>query len=421
MLKQLNDQRAKLANDMRAMVTESEKANRPFSADEQQKWDGMKADIEALDARIERVKTVDGFEATAQPVMHTINAGSQPTEDDAKKYEAAFDGYLRSRNDSQINAETLATLERPVISRNGRQIRAAQTVTTSGGGYLIPQGFSNQLEEAMKFYGGVLQAAEVFETETGNPLPWPTVNDTGNTGRILGINTAVTTTDFAFGQVVFNSYMFSSDQILVPIQLMQDSYFDLPSFIARRLGERLGRILNTKLTVGSGSNEPNGVLTAATAGVTGATGSTVSPKYADLISLIHSVDPAYRMAPTARFMLHDQSLKAIKQLVDGQSRPLWVPGTSSAISSGKDPDTILGYPYTINQDMPVMAANAKSILFGDFSKYKVRRVAGGATVLRLNERYADNLQVGFIGFLRADGQLVDAGTHPISIYTNSAT
>ena len=67
-----------------------------------------------------------------------------------------------------------------------------------------------------------------------------------------------------------------------------------------------------------------------------------------------------------------------------------------------------------------MAANAKSILFGDFTRYYVRIVLG-MQLMRLVERYADALQIGFLAFMRADGNLLDAGTHPIVYYSNSAT
>jgi len=120
--------------------------------------------------------------------------------------------------------------------------------------------------------------------------------------------------------------------------------------------------------------------------------------------------------------------------VDGQSRPLWQPGITAGFGNGF-PETILDKPYIINQDMPNMAANAYSILFGDLSRFKVRivsaggntvsdnagKVAGGVTMMRLVERYADYLQVGFTGFLRYDSNLVDAGTHPMAAFQNSAT
>jgi HK97 family phage major capsid protein len=154
-------------------------------------------------------------------------------------------------------------------------------------------------------------------------------------------------------------------------------------------------------------------VTASTLGKTGANGQTTSVTYADLVDLMHSVDPAYR--GNAVWMLHDSTLKAIKKLVDSQGRPLW----SAGLASG-DPDTILGSRFVVNQSMPVMAASAKSILYGDCSKYLIRDVSD-IQLVRLNERYGEYHQVGFLAFYRGDGDLLDAGTNPVKHYANSAS
>lgn len=309
--------------------------------------------------------------------------------------------------------------------------RLRKTLTTSGGGYLIPTGFSDQLERALKWYGGILGNVGEFTTETGNPVPWPSVNDTTNKGRILGVNSQLTETDFVFGQpVTFNAWIFTSDSVLLPLALIEDSYFNLDEYIAQALGTRLGRSINQFCTTGTGSNQPMGIVTAAVASgntVTFATGSTTTVGYPDLVNWLHAVDPAYRAAPTAKWMFADSTLKVLRKLVDGNNRPLWQPALGAGFGGlgagfgGGFPETILDKPYVINQDMATMAANADSILFGDLSKYKVRRVASGTTVMRLVERYADYLQVGYLGFMRLDGNQVDAGTHPIAVGVNSAT
>jgi HK97 family phage major capsid protein len=118
-------------------------------------------------------------------------------------------------------------------------------------------------------------------------------------------------------------------------------------------------------------------------------------------------------------MFSQSTRKVIKKLVDSNNRPLWMPGLTSGL--GKVPETLLDFPVFINNALPVMAASSYPILFGDLSKFLVRRVAGGTTVRRLVERYADYLQVGFLAYTRADGQLLDAGTHPIAAFQNSAT
>ena len=191
-----------------------------------------------------------------------------------------------------------------------------------------------------------------------------------------------------------------------------------------RWATRLGRLLNNKLTVGSRTpREPNGIvrrLRSPRGNTTqGATGGATSMAYVDLVDTLRpAVDPAYRNLPSCKWMFHDSTLKALRLLKDTAGRPLWQPGITAGFGNGF-PETILDKPYVINNDMPVMAASAYSVLFGDLSTYKVRRVASGTTVLRLVERYADYLQVGYIGFLRADGQLLDAGTHPIGVFSRT--
>lgn len=340
----------------------------------------------------------------------------------------AFSNYLRL-GENRLNADDRNTLQ--IISSGlPTEFRNAMSTTTgSQGGYIIPQGFSGMLEEAKKWFGGIEGIVGKFTTGTGNPWPWPTINDTTNKGRIIGQNVQVIETDLTFGQVSFNAYIGSSDLILVPRALMDDSYFDLDALIARLLGVRLGRLFNFKCTVGTGTNEPTGLVTAATTAgniFQLAAGNTASIAYANLIDLEHSVDPAYRETDTSRWMFSDTLLKLLKKLVDGNNRPLWQPGLTAsfqqgaAVMTGSKPK-ILEHEYVVNNDMAIPAASSYSALFGDMSTFKVREVAGGTTLLVLVERYADYLQVGFIAFQRFDSNLIDAGTHPIAVLQQSAT
>ncbi len=51
--------------------------------------------------------------------------------------------------------------------------------------------------------------------------------------------------------------------------------------------------------------------------------------------------------------------------MDGDSRPLWQMSAQSGFGAAF-PETILGKPFEINQDMPAMTTGLKSILYGDF-------------------------------------------------------
>ena len=207
----------------------------------------------------------------------------------------------------------------------------------------------------------------------------------------------------------FHAYLYDSGIVLVPLQLMQDSAFDVEAYMSEQVGKvRLARRLNRLGTTGSGSDEPTGILTAATLGNTSASASAIT--YAELIDLKFSVDPAYR--PGAGWMFADSTLRAIKSLVDGNGRPLFIAGGVAEGIQNRNPDRIDGDPFTINQDMPAIGAGNKPIVYGVLSKFKVRLVRGTQLVV-FRERYMHALQLGFMAFCRFDTNLVDAGTHPV--------
>src|SRR5207237_72305 len=131
------------------------------------------------------------------------------------------------------------------LSGDDRQFLASKfnntlsTTTPSQGGYLVPPGFQTTLEEATLWFGNLTDSVEVIDTETGNPLLWPTDNDTSNVGEIVGQNIAVAEQDMApFGQVILSSYIFSTKLVRVPLALMQDAFFNFDPYVAKKLGTR---------------------------------------------------------------------------------------------------------------------------------------------------------------------------------------
>jgi HK97 family phage major capsid protein len=431
--KTLREKRAKLASDANAILATAVHENRASTADELAQVDKIHADVDALKATIDRVERSADEERMYAP--ESQREQREPPADEAaeaRAHNTAFRKYLIDgpgaltsedvralgglKTEKGVNGAGLTLSFRSIRESLAalREKRAAQTVTTSGGGYVIAREFSDRLEKSLLFYGGMLQNSSVFDTATGAPLDWPTYDDTSVSGRLLAINTGATQTGMTFGSVTFDAYKYSSDYVLVPVELMQDSAFDINAIVADVLGERLGRILNNHMTVGTGSAQPNGVITAAGTGVTGATGQTTSVTFDNIVDLVYSLDRAYRM--NAKFMMNDASIKVLRKLKDGNGMPIWQAGGPTA----GEPDTLFGYPVIANNDVAVMGANAKSIAFGDFSKYKIRRVKD-VTLLRLNERFADAHQVAFLAFARFDGDLLDAGTDPIKLYVNSAT
>lgn len=407
--KKLREQRAGLVEANSKTLAQIQSATEEARVKElETEWDARDADIVKLTKAIERAERQEALEREGQQPAAERRSGreapaaNQPSKEERDtQYRDAFLRYCVGGREA-LSPEQDAILRTGFGGAEGR----AQTVTTSGGGYLIPEGFVRNLEIAMKSYSGIMEAPTTkLRTDSGNSLPWPTINDTSNVGALLGINTQESEQALTFGVLTLDAYKFTSKNVLVPIELMDDSAFDFDSIVTPLLGERLGRVLNTYMTTGTGSNQPNGLVTASTAGVTGSAAASITID--DIIDLKHSVDPAYRKMPGTGFMFNDSTLKALKKLKDSENRALWQAGYAVG-----EPDTIDGDRYYINQDMASIGASAKSVIYGDLSKYIVRTIKD-VRLMRLVERYADYYQVAFQAFIRADGDLLNAGTNPV--------
>jgi HK97 family phage major capsid protein len=410
-VQQLIDKRAGIWNQMTEIMERSKTAE-AMSADDATTYDRAQADLEQVDADIQRAEKhaaleerftkVDRSEVLV-PGQRSGETGGEKSERTADElYVDAFTAYCRS------GMEGLDAEHRQALMANRLELRAQASNPGSAGGFLIPEGFWAKVTETMKAYGGVMSVANVLTTATGNKLPWPTNDDTANIGEQIGENTPVGEQDLVFGSKELDAYIFSSKMVKMPWALLQDEVIGIENLLARKLGERLGRIHNLKQTTGTGVDTPEGLLTNAVIGKTTATGQVAAITYDDLIDLEHSVDPAYRALGRCGFMFNDLTLRTLRKVKDSEGRPLWEPSLQTGA-----PSTFNGRPYTINQDMPVLAAGSKSVAFGDFNSGYVVRTVKEATLVRLNERFAESLQVGFFAYDRMDAGQDDAAAYRV--------
>lgn len=308
------------------------------------------------------------------------------------------------------------TAEDALIIRN-----TMSTTTNSEGGYTVQSDVAAMLIEAIKEYRYMRQEASQITTEKGNPLSYPTTDGTSETGEWVAQNTAATLADISFGTVPLNVFKAGSKTITVPIELLQDSQIDIQALVFNRAAQRIGRLSNTAYTVGTGTGQPNGFVTAASVGVTAAAGQVSSGFYIynDFVDLIDSLDYGYQAAGRRLCFMGSQSArKAIRKLKDSSNRPIWTPSYDAGIQGGYR-DQLLGYDFCVNNDMAVPAASAKSLAFGDFSQYMIRD-AMEVSIFRFDDSaFMSKGQVGYLAWARTGGNLLDTGA--IKLFANAAT
>jgi HK97 family phage major capsid protein len=338
---------------------------------------------------------------------------ADPTEsanEEEAKYANAFSSFLRN------GIADLEPEDKKLLRARFQQPKAAAGTGTTAGGYTIPPAFRDAIIQQMKYFGPMLQEAEILNTDGGQNIPWPTNDDTANVGAILAENIQAGEQDVTLGTNSLDSFMYISKLVRVSYQLMQDNpNFD--SWLQARLGERIGRILNQHFTTGTGTAQPDGIVTNATVGATGvgSFATTGGVTYNLLVDIIESLDPAYGGLGDLKFMGHQTARKGARKLVDSTGAPLWQPSLQAGV-----PTQLMGYPFILNNDMATEAQNSKSLGFGSIRSAYVIRIVKDLQMMRLDERFADFLQVAFMAYERADGTLQNASAWKVAQTTPTA-
>lgn len=386
-LKTLKEKRATIYTQ----IDELRKAadGREMTAEEQQRWDTMLADYDKADKAVEaeeRFQEVQRRQAAEQVANRDKSVGQQLGEE----YRKAFSDYLLN------GAMGISPESRTIIEQ-----RAG--IAGLAGGLIIPKSLASEIEVALKAYGGMFEAGSIIPTSNGGDLILPTVNDTTSKATIVAEYDQSTRKAPSFGSVTLKAYTYRTPIIPVSQELLQDSAFNLDALLSGLLADAFGRGINEDLTTGNGTGKPTGIVTAATACATSAAAASI--KLDDLIDLIKSVNSAY--ARNGKFMFNRNTLWELAKIKDQNGHYIW---HESARDSS--PATLFGKQYILNDDVADIGAGNASVLFGDFSKYKIRMVQS-FRVVRLNELLAEYLSIGLFGFARVDGNLLDAGTNPV--------
>jgi HK97 family phage major capsid protein len=321
------------------------------------------------------------------------------------EYRRAVNSYMRTGDKGELRA----------LGTNG-----------GDGSTLVPTGFQREIEVYRKAIGGPRLVSRVVSTATGNSLPWPTEQDTSNAGTWLAESASTSEVDPTFSSVQLGADLLSSNLVLVPVELMQDSAFSMEATLAESFGIRLARGSCDAYTNGNGANIPGLLPELVSAGgrsVLAVGGNNNSGNSADtdlnsigtddFSALITAVDKAYRTGDSVYFMGNQSAFDKVRNLKDKYGRPIW----QASLSEGTG-DLIDGYPWVHNQFMENIGAGNVSMIFGNFSKYIIRDVLG-MTMIRYNELFMQNRQIGFEAYLRSFGRLLNAQAFSYLIHPDS--
>lgn len=388
-----------VTREMRELLESADGRN--LTADEINNYTALEAERTAVQ-RSDEIRARQAAYAGPAPVApppfapDSADSGRQRT----AEYGRAFRAYLRTG------------VESPVLL-SGVDARGEQSSgIPSEGGILVPTTMRDKLVEALKAFGGLANVVDQYSTGTGNPVLWPTIDDTANVGEIVEENgTFSAGADLVFGDKQLSAFTYATsgknaNPIRIPWELIQDSEFDIEALVARLFAIRIARIQATHWVTGTGVGQPEGILLNKTpvqaAANTGLT-------YADLVNIKHSVDPAYRAG--ARWAFNDLTAAAIEKLTDSHGDPIML--TNRNLAAATDVESLLGFPVTIDQAFPTYVNNAATAagVFGNLVQgYVIRRVRDVQLVVNPYNR-SNYRQTEISAWARADAVQQNASAY----------
>lgn len=380
---ELREKRAKAWEAAKAFLDSHRNEKGVLSAEDDAAYTKMEQDITDLGreiARLERQEALDRELAmpTSKPLTDRPDAADGRTGRATDEYRSSFWDLMRAK------------APMPQV------VDALRIGADTEGGYLVPDEYEHTLVQALQEENIFRSLAHIIRTASGE-RKIPVVSSKG-TASWIEEGGAFPESDDAFGQVTIGAYKLGTT-IKVSEELLNDSVFDLESYIAMEFARRIGSKEEEAFFSGDGSGKPLGVLAdkgGAEVGVTAASATAITAD--ELLDLYYSLFSPYRKK--AVWVVNDSTIKAIRKLKDNNGQYLWQPGLIA-----NAPDTILGHPVKTSAYMPSIAAGAKSVIFGDFNYYWIAD-RQGRTFKRLNELYATTGQVGFLASQRVDGKLI---------------
>ncbi|HEY1177101.1 MAG TPA: phage major capsid protein [Phytomonospora sp.] len=395
-VKRLRERRANVWEQAKALADRAADENRNFNGEEQGSWDTLNAELDALDKRIKAV--IDGEQR------------AKDTEDAFAKLEAKPDqrGNGSAEDESPEVAQVRAMLRGEAGAPRGIEInptgrtnfRTLSKLTAGAGGNVVKTSFYDQLVANLIETSAVLQAGvTILRTTSGEAMQVPKTTS-HSTAAIVAEASPLGVSDPAFGQATLGAFKYGV-MVQLSRELVDDASVDLEGYLAMETGRALGNAFGAHLVTGSGAGQPRGVLADTTLGVTTATGVAGAPSADNMLDLYYSVIAPYRNSSSAAYLMKDTTVGGLRKAKDTTGQYLWQPSLQQGA-----PDRFAGVPIFTDPFMPATAVNAKSVVFGDFSRYFVRLV-GGIRFERSDEFAFSTDLITYRALLRGDGALMD--------------
>lgn len=438
-VKNINEQRMRAWDRGKEIIDGALARGEAMTAEESANYTKINEDITRLDATRDALLSSEKAARESQEINDEFRRASTLLEtpdnqwNDEKRIESIFRKQIRSKGLDQMDIDLRPSARAYEAYRMGargaelaREFRlVAGDSGASGGSLTIPTTVANTIYAFMTASVAMRRMnTTIITTGSGNAMNFPRVGTHGIATQVADQSTAFAGTDPVLSQMTLNAFD-AGQLVAISNDLLEDSGVDLLGFVARQLGRSIGQLTAQWYVSGTGSGQPNGVMTSIGGAGTVATGGSLllgpaGSVLEKLIDVQYSVADSYRING-AEWLMRDLTGATIRKIRDGAGGTVgqfvWQPSPTVGLIGGQ-PDTFLGDPVYFDPNVASMASDAKVLAYGDFSAYYIRDVSG-FRLERSDDLYFDKNQVAFRGLLRTDGDLIDS--HAINALHQAVT
>ncbi len=374
----------KAENDARLKEIEKKGAADPLLAEKVDKINADIAQISALKKQLETLETAVAqgqFPGGGKNELDRVKA--QHKDAFAKFFRKGAEGGLR---DLEIQAG-LSTLSDP------------------DGGFLVPEDYEQAIDRVALSVSAMRRLATVrtIGTDTYKKL----VNQGGASAGWVGEKGARAETNTpTLTEIAINTKEIYAMPAATQT-LLDDSRVDIAGWLADEVSIEFSEQESEAFIHGNGVEQPKGIAAYAMAAnssyVWGKVGYITSGNASlvndldKLIDLQHALKPVYRNG--AAWLMNDATLATIRKMKDGDGNYIWVPGLKDGA-----PDTLLGKPVEIDDNVDDIGANKYPIFFANFKRAYLIIDRQGVRVLR--DPYTTKPYVLFYTTKRVGGGIV---------------
>ena len=360
-------------NKAEKILADAEVNKRELTEDEAEELAEIRDDVKRIKEALKIGDELDDSK-DKQPKKEPAPAGGddkQPTQQEQDT--RAFENFIRGR---------------VVHERAGE-------LTKTDNGSVIPTTIAQQVIKKVYDVSPILEKSQKYNVKGKLQIPYYDTTSGGITVAYAEEFTPLTSSNGKFKNIELDGFL-AGALSKISNSLINNSQFDIVSFVVNQMGEDIARFIEHELLIGT-TNKVEG-LSKLTNSVTTAAATAITSD--EVVKLKDSVKDTYQS--NAIWVMSPATRTALRLLKGSDGHYLLNDDISSPFGT-----VLLGKPVYVSDNMPNIAKGAAVIYYGDMTGLATK-FSENITTQVLREKYADEHATGVISWFEFDSKVQDA-------------